>query len=257
MNGFITIEALGLSIAIVDLVIVLYALVMALIGIKKGFVKMLFKLFGTLAVVVGAVLLAGSFSEALIGPIGHFVENPVTEWMSGLTTESGIEIFTQQFNWADAGVREELLPMALSSMGLPSFVSGIIIDLGLFNGVLAEAGTCALIDVLPAAITAIAMRVIAFVVLLIVLGIAVFFVKRFLTTLTEFSLFGAINKVLGLAFALVQAYIIISVVLAIISYIPAPGILETIQAQIDASGIAKVLAENNWIGNWLVSSVLP
>ena len=76
MNGFITIEALGLSVAIVDLIVVLYALIMALIGIKKGFIKMLFKLFGTLAVVIGAVLLASSLSEALIGPIGHFIQNP-------------------------------------------------------------------------------------------------------------------------------------------------------------------------------------
>jgi len=257
MNGFITIEALGLSVAIVDVIIVLYALVMALIGIKKGFVKMLFKLFGTLAVVIGSVLLAGALSEALIGPIGHFVQNPITEWMGGLTTESGIEIFTQQFNWADAGVREELLPMALTAMGLPNFVSGIIIDIGLFNGVLAEAGTCALIEVLPAAITAIAMRIIAFVVLLIALSIVLFVIKRLLTSLTEFSLFGGINKILGLAFALAQAYIIISVVLALISYIPAPGILESIQSNIEASYVAKLLAENNWIGNWLISTVLP
>ncbi len=257
MNGFITIEALGLSVAIVDLIIVLYALVMALIGIKKGFIKMLFKLFGTLAVVIGAVLLASAFSEFLIGPVGHFIEEPITEWMSGLTTESGIQIFTQEFNWAYENVQQELLPMALSAMGLPSFISGIIIDIGLFSGVLAEAGTCALIDVLPAAITAIAMRIIAFVILLIVLGIALFFVKRLLTSLTEFRLFGGINRILGFIFALAQAYIIVSVVLAIISYIPAPGILEAIQTNIEASYVAKLLAENNWIGNWLISSVLP
>ncbi len=257
MNGFITIEALGLSIAIVDLIVVLYALIMALIGIKKGFIKMLFKLFGTLAVVIGAVLLASSLSEALMGPIGHFIEDPITEWMSGLTTESGIEIFTQEFNWAYASVQQELLPMALTAMGLPNFVSGIIIDIGLFSGVLAEAGTCALIDVLPAAMTAIAMRIIAFVVLLIVLGIALFFVKRLLTNLTEFRLFGGINKILGFIFAMAQVYVIVSVVLAIISYLPAPGILESIQANIEASYVTKLLAENNWIGNWLISTVLP
>ena len=257
MNGFITIEALGLSIAIVDIIVVLYALVMACIGIKKGFVKTLFKLFGTLAVVIGAVLLAGELSEFLIEPIGHFIQDPITEWMNGLTTESAIPIFTQEFNWADTGVQEELLPMALSAMGLPNFVSGIIIDIGLFSGVLAEAGTCALIDVLPMAMTAVAMRIIAFVVLLIVLALALFFVKRFLTTLTEIRLFGGIDKFLGFIFGLAQAYIIVSVLLALISYIPMPGILEGIQNHIQASAVTKILAENNWIGNWLVSTVLP
>lgn len=257
MNGFITIEALGFSIEIIDFIVILYALIMALVGIKKGFIKMLFKLFGTLAVVVGSVLLAGSLSEVLIEPLGHYIENPVIEWMSGLTTESGISIFTQQFNWADAGVQQELLPMALASMGLPNFVAGIIIDLGVFNGVLAEAGTCALIDVLPSAITAIAMRVVSFVILLILLGIALAIIKRFLISLTEFSLFGGINKILGFIFGLAQAYIIISIILVALSYIPAPGVLEAIQAQIDASYVTKMLAENNWIGNWLISTVLP
>ena len=257
MNAFITIEALGFSIAIIDFVVVLYALVMALVGIKKGFIKMLFKLFGTLAVVVGSVLLAGSLSEFLIGPLGHYIENPAAEWMSGLVTESGIAIFTQPFNWADSAVQHELLPMALASMGLPGFVSGIIIDLGLFNGVLAEAGTCALIDVLPSAIAAVAMRVISFVILLILLGIALAIVKRLLTSLTEFRLFGGINKILGFIFGLAQAYIIVSIILVGLSYIPAPGILEAIQAQIDASYVTKMLAENNWIGNWLISTVLP
>ena len=96
-----------------------------------------------------------------------------------------------------------------------------------------------------------------FVILLILLGIALAIVKRLLTSLTEFRLFGGINKILGFIFGLAQAYIVLSIILVALSYIPAPGILEAIQAQIDASYVTKMLAENNWIGNWLISTVLP
>lgn len=256
-NGLVAISVLGMEIGIIDLIVVLYILIMALIGIKRGFVKMLFKLCGTLAIIIGAVLLARPFGEALVSPIGHFIENPITEWMAGLTTESGIQIFTQSFNWGDPAVQNELLPMALSAMGLPSFLSGIIVDLGIFSSMLEGVGEVALIDVLPAGITAIAMTVIAFVILLIVLAILVYVIKRLLTNLTEFSLFGGINKILGFIFGLVQAYLVVSVILAVVSYIPAPGILETIQAQIEASYVVKLLAENNWIGNWLITTILP
>lgn len=256
-NGLIAISVLGMEIGIIDLIVVLYLLIMALIGIKRGFVKMLFKLFGTLAIIIGAVLLAPIVGQALIEPIGHFVQAPIAEWMSGLTTESGIEIFTQTFNWGDPAVQSELLPMALSAMGLPNFLSGIIVDLGIFTSMLEGAGNVALIDVLPAGITAIAMTVIAFVILLIALAVVVFFIKRLLTNLTEFSLFGGINKILGCVFGLVQGYLVVSVLLAVVSYIPAPGILETIQTQIDTSYVVKLLAENNWIGNWLITTVLP
>ena len=256
-GGMITIDAIGLSVTIIDLIIALYFVVMALIGIKRGFVKMLFKLCGTLAVVTGAVLLASTVAGALIGPLGHFIENPITEWMAGLTTESGIEIFTQPFNWGDSAVQEELLPMALAAMGLPNFLSGILIDIGVFGSMLEGAGEVALIEVLPAGLTTIIMTIASFVLLLIVFGILLLIIKRFLTTLTEFRLFGAVNKVLGCVFGLAQAYILVSMLLTIVVYIPVPGILNAIQSQIDISYIAKLLVENNWIGNWLIQTVLP
>ena len=256
-GGMITIDAIGLSVTIIDLIIALYFVVMALIGIKRGFVKMLFKICGTLAVVTGAVLLASTVAGALIGPLGHFIENPITDWMVGLTTESGIEIFTQPFNWGDSAVQEELLPMALAAMGLPNFLSGILIDIGVFGSLLEGAGEVALIEVLPAGLTTIIMTIASFVLLLIVFGILLIIIKRFLTTLTEFRLFGAVNKVLGCIFGLAQAYILVSLLLTIVVYIPVPGILNAIQSQIDISYIAKLLAENNWIGSWLIQSILP
>lgn len=257
INGMINVEFLGLSVTIVDAIIVLYLLIMAVIGTKQGFVKRMFKLFGTLAILVGAVLLTPTVAEFFIGPLGHFIEAPVYEWMSGLTTESGIQIFTQPFNWGDTAARSELLPMALSAMGVPAFVSGIITKIGLFNSVLDGVGEVALIDVLPAGIASLAITIITFVLLLIVLAIVVAVLKRFLDGLTKFTLFGAINRFLGLALAVFQAYVIVSILLVVVAYIPVPGIIETIQSQIEISTVAKFLAENNWIGNWLVSTILP
>ena len=137
-GGMIIVDAIGRSVAIVDAIILLYALVMIVIGIRQGFVKMLFKLFGTLAVVIGAVLLTPTVADLLVGPFGHLIEAPVAEWMSGLTTQSGLPIFTQPFNWGSEATRSELLPIAYSAMGVPTFVSGILTDIGLFNGFFEE-----------------------------------------------------------------------------------------------------------------------
>ncbi len=257
INGMINVEVLGLSVTIVDSIILLYLLIMAVIGTKQGFVKRMFKLFGTLAILVGAVLLTPTVADFFAGPLGHFVERPVTEWMSGLTTNSGLQIFTQPFNWGDSATRTELLPIALSAMGVPAFVSGIITKTGLFNSVFEGVGEVALIDVLPAGIASLAITIATFVLLLIILAVFVGVIKRFLVGLTKIGLFGAINRFLGLALAVFQAYIIVSMLLAIVAYIPVPGIIETIQSQIEISTVAKFLAENNWIGNWLVATILP
>ena len=256
-GGMITVDSIGLSVAIVDAVILLYALVMVVIGIKQGFVKMMFRLFGTLAIIIGAVLLTPSVADFLVGPLGHFVEAPVAEWMSGLTTESGLQIFTQPFNWGSEATRSELLPIAYSAMGVPAFVSGILTDIGLFNGFFEGVGEVALVDILPAGIASLAITIITFILLLIVLAIVVALIKKVLADLAEYRLFGTINKVLGFALALAQVYVIVSVILTVVAYIPVPGIFEAIQSQIEISSITKFLAENNWIGNWLVTSILP
>ena len=255
-GGLITIEAIGLSVAIVDVVVVLYALIMACIGIKRGFVKMLFDLCGTLAIVVGAILLTPYLADFLVGPFGHFIETPVAEWMSNLSTESGLQIFTQPYNWGDAGTRSELLPIAITAMGAPSFVSGIITSTGLFNAFFEGVGEVALVEVLPAGISSLAFTIISFIILLIALAVVVSLLKKILSSLAEIKLFGAINKFVGFAMGLAQVYVIVSVVLTVVSYIPVAGLFEIIQSQIEISTVTKFLAENNFIGNWLVSSLL-
>ena len=58
--GIIIIESLGWQITLIDAIVALFALIMAFVGLAKGFTKIFFSLFGTLAVIVGAVLLAGT-----------------------------------------------------------------------------------------------------------------------------------------------------------------------------------------------------
>lgn len=256
-SGIIIIESLGWNITIIDLAVALFAVIMAFVGMAKGFTKIFFSLFGTLAVIIGAVLLANTVGGWLQGPFGHLVQDPAANWIAGLDPEGAPAVFTQAYNWSDASVRAEMIPLVLSRMGIPATLAGIITDTGIFNSLFEGFGEAALVDVLPQALASLAMTIIAFVLLIIILSIVVFIIRRLFENLTSFRLFGGINRILGLALGLAEAYLIVSILLTVVSYFPSEGFLSAIYQQIDQSVITKFLVQNNWIGNWLINTILP
>jgi len=93
------------------------------------------------------------------------------------------------------------------------------------------------------------------VLLLIVLGIAMVFIRKLFVGITKYRLLGGINKLLGFLFGALQAYVIVSIVLTVLTLIPLQGLLDIVYQQIDASVITKFLAQNNFIGNWLIATI--
>ena len=253
--GIIIIESLGWQITLIDAIVALFALIMAFVGLAKGFTKIFFSLIGTLAVIVGAVLLAGTVGGWLTGPFGHFVSEPTANWLAQIDAEQEIHIFSQVIDWTVAENRSQYIPLVLSAMGLPATLSGIITDTGLFNSLFEGFGEAALIDVLPGAVASLAMTIIAFVLLIIVLTIVVIIIRRLVERLMSFALLGGINRVLGFVIGLAEAYLIISILLTVVAYLPSEGFMSAIYQQIDASTITKFLVEHNWIGNWLLTTI--
>lgn len=254
--GIIIIESLGWQITLIDLIVGLFALIMAFVGLAKGFTKIFFSLFGTLAVIIGAVLLAGTVGGWLAGPFGHFVSDPTASWLAEIDAAQEIHIFSEVIDWSVAENRAQYIPLVLSSMGLPATLSGIITDTGLFNSLFEGFGEAALIDVLPGAVATLAMTIVAFILLLIVFTIVVIIIRRLFERLTSITLFGGLNRLLGFVLGLAEAYLIISILLTIVAYLPSEGFMSAIYQQIDASTITKFLVQNNWIGNWLLNTIL-
>ncbi len=252
----IAIELLGVQIAVVDIVIALFALIMAFVGLRKGFTKIFFGLFGTLAVIVGAVLLASTVGGWLTGPFGNLVSSPAANWLAQIDAEQEIQIFSEIIDWTVAENRELYIPLVLSAMGLSATLSGVITGTGLFDSLSEGFGEAALIDVLPDYIASLAMTIIAFVLLIIVLAIVVTLLRRFFVLFATFSILGGINRLLGFIAGLLEAYLIISVLLVVVAYLPSEGFMSALYQQIDGSVITKFLVENNWIGNWLLSTIL-
>ena len=128
-------------------------------------------------------------------------------------------------------------------------------DVFIFPSLFEGFGEAALIDVLPGAVASLAMTIIAFVLLIIVLTIVVIIIRRLVERLMSFALLGGINRVLGFVIGLAEAYLIISILLTVVAYLPSEGFMSAIYQQIDASTITKFLVEHNWIGNWLLTTI--
>ncbi len=251
-NGMFFADGAGL--ATIDLVVIAFILILGIIGMAKGFTKLFFSLFGTLIVIVGAVLLARPVGSLLVGPFGHIVSDPIANSIAGLDDGQAIQIFTTSIDWANPD-NHGLIQIVLERIGIPSTFASLLMATGIFNGMFESFGEAVLAEVLPNAIASLAMTVVAFVFLIIVLSIVIFILRRVLIRLTSFKLFGGINRVLGFLLGVAEAYLIISIILTAVAYIPIEGFLSGLRAQIDQSVVTKFLFENNWIANWLMSQI--
>ena len=244
----------GAGLTTIDIVVVAFILIIGLIGMAKGFTKLFFSLFGTLIIIVGAVMLAKPVGSLLVGPFGHIVSDPIANRIAGLDDGQAIQIFTTQIDWANPD-NHSLIAIALERIGLPAAFATLLSATGIVNSMFEGFGNAVLAETLPNAVASVAMTVIAFLFMIIILTIVMFILRRFLISLTSFKLFGGINRVLGLVLGLLEAYLIVSVILAIIAYLPIGGFMDGLRAQIDASAITRFLFKNNWIASWLLAGI--
>ena len=241
----------GLEIAIIDGVIYGLAIILGIVGLVKGFSQQFFALFGTLAVLIGAVLLAGIVADWIQPLGGEQLQGAITSWMEGL--DAGVAEGDRWFTVAKDWTTDANVAGALTALGLPAFVSGIAS--APVKSVFAEFGTCRLVDVLPSVLTRWEFVAIAFVLLVIVLTIVVALLKNAFRKANEIKLVNGVDKLLGLTLGVAEVYVIALAFFTLLSLLPntfLPEVQDAIRAQIELSTCAKWLNENNWLSGILM-----
>ena len=245
-----------------DLAVLILAAIFLLIGLSQGFAKQLISLFGVLFVVIVSVLLCAQVAS-LISPL---VRPPLESSFISLMQDKDAayveadKIFTVVKDWTD----ESNVNMALTRLGLPSFLSGILY--GTVSSIFASFGTAKLVDVFTPILAGWALTAIAFVLLMIVLGVGVIIIKKLILKFASLPSVKNWDKFLGMILSLAKVYIGISLTLALVlTTLASVTLLSPIQnfliwqANLSQGGKIPVFAflvNNNFIGEWLIKIIV-
>lgn len=181
--------------SIVDIVFVALLILLAVIGLYKGFLKSAISMIGSLASFLIAYVIAEPFGKLLDGmfKITSSIATKVTEWLNSLgeffsTVRVGEDfsaIGGEMMSGGISGVVQSLTNMLLKGANIPEGSS-----VGQVLG-----------DKIAAVITTLIAGVVAFVLIRIILKI----LEKLADKITEVKIFGAIDKILGFVFGLAKA----------------------------------------------------
>lgn len=223
---------------IVDIIVVGALIVFAFVGAKKGFIN---QLFGFIATIVAAII-------AIVG--AKMVVN-VTDGLFGLEnvlTSACVNAFAK-IEGFNVDISNAGLEAMLSEKNLPEFIVNMVIDT--YGNENIPAGTT-LASIVGGTLGDVATALVAGLALFLICRLVLSIFKSLLNSIVEkISLFGALNGVLGFAIGLIQSFLIVCVVLAVLSVIPSVAIA----AYLDNSLFVGALYHNNPI-NTILGSLL-
>ena len=229
-----------MNLTIVDYIIIGVVLISALVGIKKGFIKVLFSLIRKFA----------SFFIAL------FLVKPVRSFLR--TTIVNDKVFDFFNNWTSSkgGAMNEQIPEGglsealTESLNLPKFISDLLVKV-VGDGTATEGMTLG--QVLAETLTYYVLTIVAFLLLLIVASIVIALLSKLLTNLFESESLSGVNRflgfVLGLAIGVVFIWIAFIVVDFVGTFIPwlQEKVVEYIDPESTEFGIARWMYNNNFM----------
>ena len=229
-----------MNLTIIDYVVIGVVLISAIIGIKKGFIKVLFSLIRKFA----------SFFIAL------FLVKPVRSFLR--TTIVNDKVFDFFNNWTSSkgGAMNEPIPEGgmsealTESLNLPKFISDLLVKV-VGDGSTTEGMTLG--QVLAETLTYYVLTIVAFLLLLIVASIVIALLSKLLTNLFESEGMKGINRflgfLLGIAIGVVTiwiAFIVIDFVGAFIPWVQEKA-AEFIEPEKEEFGIARWMYNNNFM----------
>jgi uncharacterized membrane protein required for colicin V production len=196
---------------VVDGVVAVVCIIFGIIAAKKGFITSLFTLISTIVSLIVAICLVSSVLTWTNGIFG------LQGVLRGTLTNAlgGLEVF--QTDVSNAGIHA-----ALANKGLPGFLCDMIIE-QVGDSTIPEGTTLAMLagpalgDLATSLICGIALFFIMKLLLLIVRGIINSIVEKI-------PLADALNGLLGFAIGVFKGLLLVSLVLSIVSLIPAEGI---------------------------------
>jgi uncharacterized membrane protein required for colicin V production len=200
---------------IIDIVFVAVVVILAIVGLVKGFAKSLISMVGNLAAIVIAILIARPFADLInmiTGADGFF---------GGLIKDVFVG-FNEGFNTIAVTISPSgmVSPELAQSMALDLHGRGNIFFEILYRMIFTSefpSGTISLGDIIGGVIGGLVVIIIAAVLAFILLKIALFIIERVAKKLTEFSIIGGIDKVLGFVFGAVKGLLFVSIAFALTS----------------------------------------
>lgn len=217
--------------AVMDGVALLLLIIFAVGGLRKGFVKTFFGVFGTIISLVLAVLLCASVAKFTEDKFG-FVTT-ISNWVRGLLSN----IFG-----------EELMNMPLESATEENLtaagVSGFIVKILLSIDTSAVEGSTPIRDVLAPVFGFYISAGICAIGLFIIFKIILFIVGEIFRKLHELPVIGAVDGLLGFIFGLVQGAIIVEIIISLIGIIPI-GAVQNLNTEIPGTILTKFLNDIN------------
>ena len=224
--------------AIVDIVALALILGFAIYGATKGLINTLIKTFGTIIAVVLAVLFCGKFAVFLEDKVG--IITFFSEKVSGITEKIfGAEVVNMTL--AEVESAEHLLSSSGNKLSL--FIINIILKIK-GEGV---SESLTVNEVLAPTFAYYISIVITGVALFILFKIALFFIGRLITKLHRFKPLGALDKILGLLFGIIEGVVWIQIAASIVAVIPL-GFIQTLNEYIVGSTLVNLINKFNILG---------
>ncbi len=200
---------------ILDIAVIVFLLVFVIVGFKKGFLKGLVGLIGTAVAIVIAILCAA--------PLAGFLEDTF-----GMTTaiSGNIENALNGVDGFTVPMTDEGLSAALANLGIPGFLSDMIIDVVAQLNIegdptVAQVVAPVIAGFLATAICGVGLFIVAAIVLNLLAGALS---KLF----DKIPVIGAINHILGLALGLIKGLIFVYIILGVCSVIPVQAVQDTL-----------------------------
>lgn len=251
---------IGDFISIVDLILLIIAVIYTFSGLFRGLSKQLMSFIGFALVFVVSLLLCAPLGEFIYPVFGGGLAQSAKDFMinkDALVGNDADRIFTVVKDWTN----EANVTSAITALGFPGVMSGLVTDTFATFG-----DSALLVDVFPPIIAQWTLNGICFIILALVFGIIVSFIKKKLKELTEHPATNAIDKILGGVFALISCYVVTSVIIsALLTFLPTVPFLSFLvdfinsQIELSASGSISILnfiVNHNFIGQFVLSSII-
>ena len=186
---------------IASICLIIFFLIFALIGLKRGFIDAL------ISTCKGAIIMGGSF--LLAKPVGGIlfksgIGQRFSDKIGNSLLAKNYEVFSQ--NLSVENTKEQLLS-ALEALNIPEFFHDIINN---FFSRFAETGAGSqLSDILSQSLAQVICTVIGFFIVMIILIIIIAIIRSAFKNINKIPVIGLINRLLGVAFELVLAGIVV------------------------------------------------
>lgn len=231
---------------IFDIVIGAFFVIYLIVGLSKGFGKMLLSLIGTVVTLVIAILLAAPFANFLQGvlPIDKWLVAPMYNHFAGIDALNVVVPATQ-----------EGMQGLLTSAGVPGFIAIMLAPI-LFKAVPTSLTGVTGAQYLASSLSWIILVIASAIILFILIRIVIWMLQILFKKLAfRGGAARAVSHILGGVLGVAKAYFSTLVIMMILSLLLPFSFMAPVSKNLEESTIGKWIYENNFLQNWLINTL--